>query len=56
VWGSGDFAGGVAARRSHQFQVLALSALSGIVMLLVCGVLWRESFPPASSLASIALF
>jgi drug/metabolite transporter (DMT)-like permease len=41
----------VAARRSHQFQVLALSALSGIVMLLVCGALRRESFPPASNLA-----
>jgi hypothetical protein len=30
VWGSGDFVGGAATRRSHQFQVLALSALSGI--------------------------
>lgn len=51
MWGSGDFAGGVAARRSHQFQVLALSALSGITMLLVCGVLRQETLPPASSLA-----
>jgi drug/metabolite transporter (DMT)-like permease len=33
VWGSGDFVGGAATRRSHQFQVLALSALSGIVLL-----------------------
>ena len=51
VWGSGDFAGGLAARRSHQFQVLALSALSGIVLLLVCAGLWREALPPPSSLA-----
>jgi drug/metabolite transporter (DMT)-like permease len=50
VWGSGDFAGGFAARRSHQFQVLALSALSGITMLLACAALWREALPPTSSL------
>lgn len=50
MWGSGDFAGGVAARRSHQFQVLALSALSGIVLLLACGVARRETVPPPSSL------
>jgi drug/metabolite transporter (DMT)-like permease len=31
--------------------VLALSALSGIAMLLVCGAIGRETFPPASSLA-----
>ena len=51
VWGSGDFAGGVAARRSHQFQVLVLSALSGLVMLVVCGAIRHETFPPPSSLA-----
>jgi len=51
VWGTGDFAGGVAARRSHQFQVVALSALSGIAMLLACAWLRREALPPASSLA-----
>lgn len=50
MWGSGDFAGGFAARRSHQFQVLALSALSGIIMLLGCAALFREALPPASSL------
>src|SRR5579859_2138103 len=33
VWGSGDFSGGVATRRSSQYYVLALSALSGIVLL-----------------------
>jgi drug/metabolite transporter (DMT)-like permease len=51
IWGSGDFAGGLAARRSHQFQVLAVSALSGVVMLLLCGAVRHESWPPASSLA-----
>lgn len=50
VWGAGDFAGGVAARRSHQFQVLAISALSGIVLLLTCAWVRHESLPPARSL------
>lgn len=51
MWGSGDFAGGVAVRRSHQFQVLALSALSGIAMLLAFGMLRREGVPPTASIA-----
>ena len=38
VWGSGDFCGGRAAARIDPFQVLALSAISGILML-VCLVL-----------------
>lgn len=50
VWGSGDFAGGLATRRSHQFQVLAMSALSGIVMLVMLAALFREASPSASSL------
>lgn len=51
VWGSGDFAGGIAARRSHPFQVLALSALSGVAILLACAWLRREGLPPVSSVA-----
>jgi drug/metabolite transporter (DMT)-like permease len=50
VWGSGDFSGGVATRRTSQFQVLALSAVSGIIVLLVCGIMWGEALPPVSSL------
>src|SRR4051812_18675360 len=38
VWGSGDFCGGRASTRLDPFQVLALSALSGIVVLL--GLTW----------------
>jgi drug/metabolite transporter (DMT)-like permease len=34
VWGSGDFCGGRASTRLDAFQVLGLSALSGIVVLL----------------------
>jgi len=45
VWGGGDFSGGLATRRNSQFQVLALSALSGIALLLAFTALWGESFP-----------
>ncbi len=50
VWGSGDFVGGAATRRSHQFQVLALSALSGIVLLTMLA--WI--FEPLPSRANVA--
>src|SRR5688500_4548368 len=50
VWGSGDFSGGVATRRSGQLEVLALSALSGIAMLVVCAWLSHESLPAGASL------
>ncbi|MEJ2596703.1 MAG: DMT family transporter [Anaerolineales bacterium] len=49
VWGSGDFSGGLAARRSHQFQVLALSTLSGIFVLLIFAGLWHEALPSLRS-------
>ena len=49
VWGVGDFSGGFATRRSNQFHVLALSALSGIVILLVFAVLRDESLPSLNS-------
>ena len=49
VWGSGDFSGGLATRRNHQFHVLALSTLSGIVVLLVFAGLWREALPSLRS-------
>ncbi len=50
VWGSGDFVGGVATRRGSQFQVLALSAFSGVILLLALAIV-RETLPPPSSLA-----
>jgi uncharacterized membrane protein len=49
-WGSGDFSGGQAARRSHQYQVLLLAALSGMVALFACVLLWGEGFPTPSNL------
>jgi drug/metabolite transporter (DMT)-like permease len=47
VWGGGDFSGGYATRRSSQFQVLANSAISGLAILIVAVILWRETFPSA---------
>lgn len=49
VWGSGDFSGGFATRKNDPYHVLALSTLSGIGLLIVCAVLWRETWPPLSS-------
>jgi drug/metabolite transporter (DMT)-like permease len=45
VWGSGDFSGGQATRRSNQYQVLMLAAISGMVLLLACALLWGEGLP-----------
>jgi drug/metabolite transporter (DMT)-like permease len=49
-WGGGDFSGGFATRRSNQFHVLAVSSLSGIVILVVCTLIWHEAIPSTSSL------
>lgn len=45
VWGSGDFTGGLATRRRNQYQVLTLSALSGLVLLAAAALIKGESFP-----------
>ncbi len=55
VWGSGDFSGGMAARRSNQFQVLALSAFSGLVILVAAALVWREGFPSPQGMLFSAL-
>src|SRR5262245_52977578 len=55
VWGAGDFLGGLASRRVSQFQVVAVSALSGIGLLVVCGLLLREPLPSAGHVAWSAL-
>jgi drug/metabolite transporter (DMT)-like permease len=48
VWGAGDFSGGQATRKSHQYQVLFLAAFSGIVILIACDLIWGEGFPTQS--------
>ena len=51
VWGAADFTGGMATRRAHQFQVVALSAVGGIALLLVCALVFRERLPPFATVA-----
>jgi drug/metabolite transporter (DMT)-like permease len=51
VWGAADFTGGFATRRGHQLQILAVSAVAGIVLLLACALAWREPLPTAASAA-----
>jgi drug/metabolite transporter (DMT)-like permease len=55
TWGGGDFAGGLASRRSSQFQVLAMAALSGVVVLIPLAIAWREPIPRIDSIAWAAL-
>jgi drug/metabolite transporter (DMT)-like permease len=50
IWGTSDFSGGMATRRSGPYAVVALSALAGILPLIVCALLWREPFPTTRSL------
>lgn len=56
TWGGGDFSGGLAARRISAFQVLALSALSGLLALGAVALITREPFPAwgAARLALLA--
>ncbi len=49
VWGCGDFSGGQAARKSHQYQVLMLAALSGMVVLTIGALVRREGIPTGES-------
>lgn len=51
IWGSGDFAGGLAARQGRHFQVVTLSALAGLVLLIPAALLRGETLPSPASLA-----
>ncbi len=42
VWGSADFSGGVAARRSNSLQVLTLAAPSGLIVLAIFSIVRGE--------------
>jgi len=55
VWGSGDFAGGFAARRSSQYQVVALASLSGLLALLLLAFGRREAIPSLTSVGWASL-
>lgn len=51
AWGAGDFSGGRAAGRHHQFHVLVIAAFSGMAFLLVIAVLGGEPLPSVRSAA-----
>ena len=55
IWGSGDFTGGYASRSRSQFHVVLLSAFSGLLVLIVAALLWRETFPSIPSIFWAAL-
>ena len=49
VWGSGDFAGGLASRRVKSMHVLVAGGLVALMMLVALAALWREPLPGARS-------
>jgi uncharacterized membrane protein len=49
-WGGGDFSGGQATRRSHQYQVLMLAAFSGMVFLAISAIIRGEGMPPGRTI------
>jgi len=51
VWGTGDFAGGLATRQRSQYQVVALNSLVGLVCLLIAAVWTAERLPGPVTLA-----
>lgn len=51
IWGSGDFCGGLAARRSTPYQALALTSVTGLGCMLLLAIATGESWPGTSNLA-----
>lgn len=49
-YGSGDFLGGIATKRTNVFGVVAISHSFGILLMVVCALLAGEAVPPASDL------
>ena len=48
-WSGGDFSGGIAARKLHQYQVLFLTSLSSLAVLFTLALVWGEGLPSPSS-------
>src|SRR5579859_670776 len=44
-WGTGDFSGGLASRRTHVFTVVLGAYVVGVVLLPVLALVWREAIP-----------
>jgi drug/metabolite transporter (DMT)-like permease len=55
VWGTGDFAGGYASRKQSQYQVLFLSAFSGLIFMLLAALIFRETMLSTRSIIFAAL-
>jgi drug/metabolite transporter (DMT)-like permease len=49
TWGSADFCGGFASRKSHVLQVLTISSFSGMLLLIGCILGQVEEIPSVSS-------
>lgn len=47
AWGTGDFSGGVAARKQSQFQVVFIMTIPGVIMLALIAVMIGEPMPCA---------
>lgn len=50
TWGSADFLGGVASKRTAPYRVLFLAELAGLTPLLGAALLLREELPPRADL------
>jgi len=50
IWGGGDFAGGIAAKRANVFRVVAGAHACGLLLMLLLAWVAREPMPPGSSL------
>ncbi|NIQ39718.1 MAG: EamA family transporter [Proteobacteria bacterium] len=48
-WGTGDFAGGLSARRINEFQVLVLALISGIIIITLLAIVKGEALPNLES-------
>ncbi len=51
IWGGGDFSGGMAARRSHTIQVMAVASFAGLGAMLALTLLTGEDWPRGVDIA-----
>lgn len=54
AWGTGDFFGGLASRRTHVLAVLAISQLAGLIGVVVWLVVAREGWPGGANVGPAA--
>jgi drug/metabolite transporter (DMT)-like permease len=45
VWGAGDFLGGLSSRRSSVLGALLVNEVTGLLILILCALLFQEPFP-----------